>query len=136
MQPIPRCKRMVPATGSSSPAEERNIHHLADKSSNWQSIVRHSFCNDGTRCHGVARCGAADNRRIVWHGVCKCRGSSSRPNIVPGLVGDLFFRGRGRCKRSTVAADWPAVWRGSPRLFRLEINTALDAPLLRRSLLK
>lgn len=91
MQPIPRCKRMVPATGSSSPAEERNIHHLADKSSNWQSIVRHSFCNDGMRCHGVARCGAADNRRIVWHGVCKCRGSSSRPNIVPGLVGDLFF---------------------------------------------
>lgn len=90
MQPIPRCERTVPATGSSSPAEERNIHHPADKSSNWQSIVRHSFCNDGTRCHGAARCGAA--RRITG-----------------GSFGTAYANAAEAAAGRTSSQDWSAI---------------------------
>lgn len=67
--------------------------------------------------------------------VCKYR--QLQPRIVRRLVGyPLFFYNATDAKRARPDRDGCGLAGRSTRLFRLEINTAVDAPLLRRSLLK
>lgn len=85
---------------------------------------------------------------VVGRSARRIRGAGAYANAAEAGIGRnhripshwsaiLFFPADTADARGARArADWPAVRRGSPRLFRLEINGALDAPLLRRSLAK
>lgn len=74
-------------------------------------------------------------RSFVRFVVCKCRGL--QPRIVRRLVGySLIFYNATDAKRARPGRHRRGLAGRPPQLFRLEINTAVDAPLLRRSLPK
>lgn len=60
--------------------------------------------------------------------------AADRPPI--GRVSPVFFATRPMQNERGRVGDGRGLAGRLPRLFRLEINTAVDAPLLRRSLLK